>query len=72
MPHPASSSDEMIVKGKKKKKDFIALPETIASTQVPFSSTLPSGHVHLAPVGLRRHINSQDILKHGFDAVERK
>lgn len=73
MPHPASIQDLMIIKGKKKKEgELIGLPETIASAQVPLSSTLPSGQVHLAPVGLRRHMKSQDILRHGFDAVERE
>lgn len=43
----------------------------MASVQVPLTSTFPSGQVHLAPVGLSRHIKSQDILRHGFDAVEK-
>lgn len=48
------------------------LPETMASVQVPLIRTLPSGQVHLAPAGLRRHMKSQDILRHGFDAVEKE
>lgn len=43
----------------------------MASLQVPLTSTFPSGQVHLAPVGLSRHMKSQDILRHGFEAVER-
>lgn len=66
MPCPASIQDEMIIKGNK------GLPETMTSAQVPLSSTLPSGQVHLAPVGLSRHMKSQDILRHGFDAAERE
>lgn len=49
----------------------VDLPETMTSVQVPLTSTFPSGQVHLAPVGLRRHMKSQDILRHGFDAVEK-
>lgn len=52
--------------------DRMGLPETTASAQVPLTSTLPSGQVHLAPAGLRRHMKSQDILRHGFDAVEER
>lgn len=43
----------------------------MASVQVPLTSTFPSGQVHLAPVGLSRHMKSQDILRHGFDAAEK-
>lgn len=46
------------------------LPEIMASAQVPLTSTFPSGQVHLAPVGLSRHMKSQGILRHGLDAVE--
>ena len=49
----------------------VTLPEMMASLQVPLTSTFPSGQVHLAPVGLSRHMKSQDILRHGFDAVEK-
>lgn len=42
----------------------------MASAQVPLSSTLPSGQVHLAPVGLSRHMKSQVILRHGLEAEE--
>lgn len=43
----------------------------MASLQVPLTSTFPSGQVHLAPVGLSKHMKSQDILRHGFEAVEK-
>lgn len=43
----------------------------MVSVQVPLTSTFPSGQVHLAPVGLSRHMKSQDILRQGFGAVER-
>lgn len=45
------------------------LPEMLTSLQVPLTRTLPSGHVHVAPVGFSKHMKSQDILRHGFDAV---
>lgn len=48
-----------------------SLPEMTESAQVPLTSTLPSGQVHLAPVGLSRHMKSQDILRHGLGAAER-
>lgn len=50
----------------------VSLPDVLTSLQVPLTRTFPSGQVHLAPVGLSRHIKSQDILKHGLDALERK
>lgn len=49
---------------------YVNLPEVLTSLHVPLSNTLPSGQIHLAPVGLSRHMNSQDILRHGFDTVE--
>lgn len=49
----------------------VGLPEMMASEQVPLTSTFPSGQIHLAPVGLSRHMKSQDILRHGFEAVEK-
>lgn len=49
----------------------VKIPETLTSLQVPFTSTFPSGQVHLAPVGLSKHMKSQDILKHGFGPVEK-
>lgn len=55
----------------KKTGQKVGLPEMMASVQVPLTSTFPSGQVHLAPVGLSRHMKSQDILRHGFDAVEK-
>lgn len=47
------------------------LPEMTESAQVPLTSTFPSGQVHLAPVGLSRHMKSQVILRHGLGAAER-
>lgn len=48
------------------------LPEMMVSLQVPLTSTFPSGQVHLAPVGFRRHMKSQDILRQGFEAVKKE
>lgn len=44
----------------------------LTSVQVPLTSNFPSGQVHLAPVGLSRQMKSQDILWHGFDAVQKE
>lgn len=49
-----------------------SLPDMLTSLQVPLRRTFPSGQVHLAPTGLSRHMKSQDILRHGFDAVKKK
>lgn len=65
---PVLTADESSLLEKGARVD---LPEIMASVQVPLTSTFPSGQVHLAPVGLRRHMKSQDILRHGFDAVEK-
>lgn len=51
--------------------DSGGLPEMTESAQVPLTSTFPSGQVHLAPVGLSRHMKSQVILRHGLGAAER-
>lgn len=48
------------------------IPETLTSLQVPFTSTFPSGQVHLAPVGLSKHMKSQDILEHGLGPVDKQ
>ena len=53
-------------------KGKASLPDVLTSLQVPLTSTFPSGQAHLAPVGLSRHMKSQDILTHGFDAVEKE
>lgn len=50
----------------------VKIPETLTSLQVPFTSTFPSGQVHLAPVGLSKHMKSQDILEHGLGPVEKQ
>lgn len=43
----------------------------MASEQLPLTRTFPSGQIHLAPIGLSRHIKSQNILRHGFEAVQK-
>lgn len=53
------------------REQIVSLPEVLTSLQLPLTSTFPSGQVHLAPVGLSKHMKSQDILRQGFEAVEK-